>query len=440
MSSLIGNKIKEEPNLLFDKTDTSASHPQVYWGLRTYGPYDKEMPNLKLAIVSPQEKMDLVRGIITGLNNGTPILPGGMPRFFRCKIEEQVKECIAPSTSVDDYEKAALQFLKSTDYKDIDVILVYIPKTSRYFTNTPYYRLKSLFTSHGFLTQMITQTAIDNLKWSYLNLATAIYAKAGRIPWVLSSEMKNTDMILGLSISNVVTYRNKAGGFPKFVGCANVFDNHGKWMFLEGTANLYERDKPTRLEQFKELVSNALEKYRAVKKTFPKNITIHYYKKYSKEEIRSAKAILSDVAGDCNLTCVSIDTSHPFRLYDRKTGDGSFPRGAYVYLGSNEALLSTTGETPIAGRRMGTPKLLDIKILQRANQFLGKDGTDEIVNQVFALTKLDWATATPMIREPVTLQFSRAIAYLTAAMSEQEWKGITSSEVSPILNNRPWFI
>jgi len=440
MSYFVGNKIKEEPNLLFDKTDRSASHSQVYWGLRTYGPYDKGMPDIKVGIICPQGKLNLLRGIITGLNNGTPILPGGMQRFFRCKIDDQVKERITSSVDVEDYGKAALQFLKSTDYKEIDVVLIYIPKTPRYFTNTPYYRLKAMFTSHGYVTQMITQTAIDNLDWSYLNLASAIFAKAGRIPWVLESEMKNTDMILGLSVSNVVTYKNKAGGFPKFAGCVNVFDNHGKWMFLEGTAKLYEHDKPTRLEQLKALISNAVEKFRAVKKTLPKSIIIHYYKKFGKEEILSTKAILKDVVGDCNLTCVSIDSSHPFRLYDRKTGDGSFPRGAYVYLRHNEALLSTTGETPIAGRRMGTPKLLDIKIVQRAEPFSGKNGIDEIVSQVFALTKLNWATATPMVREPVTLEFSRAIAYLAAAMSELEWKGITSSEISPALNNRPWFI
>jgi len=440
MSYFIGNKIREEPNLLFDKTDGSASHPQVYWGLRTYGPYDKEMPNIRLGIISPETKIGLVRGIISGLNNGTPVLPGGIPRFLRCRIDDQVKECTTTSTSVDDYEKTAMQFLKSTDYKEIDVVLIYIPKTSRYFTNTPYYRLKAMFTSHGYPTQMITQTAIDNLNWSYLNLATAIFAKAGRIPWVLEGEMKNTDMILGLSISNVVTYKNKAGGYPRFAGCVNVFDNHGKWMFFEGTARLYEEDKSTRLEQLKVLISNAIEKFKAIKKTLPKNITIHYYKKFSNEEILSTKTILKDVIGDYNLTCVSINSSHPFRLYDRKTGDGSFPRGAYVYLRHNEALLSTTGETPIAGRRMGTPKLLHINIPQRAEPFSGKSGIDEIVSQVFALTKLNWATAMPMIREPVTLEFSRAIAYLAAAMSEQEWKGITSSEISPALNNRPWFI
>jgi argonaute-like protein implicated in RNA metabolism and viral defense len=124
-------------------------------------------------------------------------------------------------------------------------------------------------------------------------------------------------------------------------------------------------------------------------------------------------------------------------MYDRSTKDGSFPRGSFVYLRENECLLSTTGETPIAGLRMGTPRLLHIRLKHITEHFLE---IDDIVNQIFSLTKLNWATSMPMIREPVTLVFSKAIAYLAAAMSEQEWKGITKPEISPALNSRPWFI
>lgn len=135
---------------------------------------------------------------------------------------------------------------------------------------------------------------------------------------------------------------------------------------------------------------------------------------------------------------VSIDDSHPFRLYDIGVPDGSFPRGHYAYLAENQMLMSTTGHTPIAARRMGTPKLLHvISRDQRPSKFIEMD---DIAMQILSLTKLDWATATPLVREPVTLQFSREIAYLTAAISEQEWQSITRPEVNVTLSRRPWFI
>lgn len=431
---LTGSKIEEEPNLLFDKADSSAVHQQVYWGLRRFGPYDKSISRIRLAVISPEAKITQIRSLIDDLNNGTPILPGGLPQFFRCSIDI-VDEIILKSSETSEYEKAGVTFVKANDPKNLDVVLAFVPKTSRFFSNTPYYRLKAILASEGFSSQMITDWTFENLKWSYLNLASAIFSKAGGVPWVLESEMKNTDMILGISISNFVSYRHRAGTRPRYVGYVNVFDNHGGWMFMEGTATLYERAQ--RIEQLKELITKAVKRFEAKKNFLPRNIILHYYKRFGKQEIEAAVNILNELIGDCSVAFVSIDDTHPMRLYDLKVDDGSFPRGYYTYLDRNEILLSTTGFTTLAARRMGTPKLLHVTVKQYPKEFIS---LDDIALQVFSLTKLDWATVTPLVREPVTLQFSREVSYLTAAISEQEWQLIVRPEVNVILNTKPWFI
>ena len=433
-ASLTGNRIEKEPNLLFDKSDTSAVHPQVYWGLRKYGPYDKDRSVIKLVLMSPHKRMNELVEIVNNLNKGTLVMPGGMKRFFRCNLEI-VDEVYVDSLETHAYEDVSLNFVKRFDPREVDVVLVYIPKTGRYFSNTPYYRVKAILASEGYASQMVTNSTFDNLKWSYLNLASALFSKAGGIPWVLESEMKNVDVLLGISISNILSKKHRAGEIPKYVGYVNVFDNYGKWMFFEGTATLYERER--RFEQLRELILKAIQKFTAEKKILPKKIIIHYYKKWGKEEKECIIKTLKETLEDFNVGFISIDDSHPFRLYDITTDDGSFPRGYYVYLNKNEILISTTGHTPIAARRMGTPKLLHIKLEEYPSSFIS---IDDIALQILSLTKLDWATATPLIREPVTLQFSREIAYLTAAISEQEWQSITRPEVNVILNRRPWFI
>ncbi|MEM3871135.1 MAG: hypothetical protein QXE05_01025 [Nitrososphaeria archaeon] len=433
---LEGNHIEREPGLLFDKSDSSAVHQQVYWGLRRYGPYDKDkISSIRVGIISLKNKIDQVRKLIDELNKGTSIMPGGMPRFFCCSMDI-VKEEFVDSTSTQDYEESGMNFVKSSDPKEIDVVIAYIPKTGRYFSNSPYYRLKAILASEGYASQMITDFTFLNIKWSYLNLASAIYSKAGGIPWVLESGMKNVDILLGISISNLVSERQRAGKSVRYVGYANVFDSYGKWMFFEGTAQFYEKGK--NYEQLKELLSKAFQKFKAEKGFLPKNVMIHYYKKWGKEEITAVIKILNELLGDFHVGFVSIDDSHPFRLYDTSIMDGSFPRGYYVYLAENRFLMSTTGYTTIAARRMGTPKLLHIILkMQHPVKFIEME---DLALQILSLTKLDWATAVPLIREPVTLQFSREIAYLTAAISEQEWKSITSPDVNVILSKRPWFI
>jgi argonaute-like protein implicated in RNA metabolism and viral defense len=432
---LLGNRIEREPNLLFDKSDSSAVHPQVYWGLRTYGPYDKGISSVRLGIISPQSRMDQVKKLIDELNKGTPIMPGGMPKFFGSNLDVVV-EMPVNSTEVSSYEDKCWAFVKSSDPSEVDVVLVYIPKTSRYFSNTPYYRSKAILASEGYSSQMITDSTFLNLKWSYLNLASAIYAKAGGIPWVLESEMKNVDILLGISISNLVSEKYRAGVSARYVGYVNVFDSYGKWMFFEGTAKSYEEGKI--FEQLKELLSKAFQKFEAEKRFRPKNVVIHYYKRWGKQETDSVIKILDELLGDFNVGFISIDDSHPFRVYDTNVADGSFPRGHYAYLGENAILMSTTGFTTIAAKRMGTPKLLHVvSRMQHPSKFIEME---DLALQILSLTKLDWATATPLVREPVTLLFSREIAYLTAVVSEQEWKSIIRPEVNAILSRRPWFI
>ncbi|MHA1301856.1 MAG: hypothetical protein ACTSO9_20750, partial [Candidatus Helarchaeota archaeon] len=57
-----------------------------------------------------------------------------------------------------------------------------IPKTSYYFTRTPYYRCKVILASEFFSSQMITPFLFQNLKWSYLNLVVVIFIKADGTP------------------------------------------------------------------------------------------------------------------------------------------------------------------------------------------------------------------------------------------------------------------
>jgi len=433
VSFLEGNCIETEPNLLFDRTDSSAVHPQAYWGLRRFGPFDKTVGEIKIGLIAPANWMARLKNLIEELQNGVPIFPGGMQQFFRCDLiitkEQTVNAIAAP-----DYEKAGSDFVNVVDPRQVDVVVAFVPRTGRYFSNTPYYRLKAILATNGFASQMVTENTFANLQWSYLNLASAIFTKAGGAPWVLQSEMLNTDIILGISLSNFVSYKNRAGG-SRYVGYVNVFDSYGRWTFFEGIAQPYTKEE--RIENLKQLLLKALEKFKAEKGVMPKRFVIHYYKRFGQEEREATCKVLNKEVGDFKVAFISIDDNHPLRLYDKSTEDGSFPRGYYAYLGRNNALLSTTGFTPIAKRRMGTPKLLHIRLHQQPDEFTN---LDEAVYQVLCLTKLDWATVTPLVREPVTLQFSRGVAYLSAVISEHEWSLINKPEVSTILNRRAWFI
>ncbi|MHA1919937.1 MAG: Piwi domain-containing protein [Promethearchaeota archaeon] len=433
MPFLEGNKISDEPKLLFDKADPSAIHSQIYWGLRNFGPYDKELTEIRLGVICPDNVKTQVINLITDLQRGKPIFPGGMKRFFRVELTLE-KIITLNSMDIQEYQNKSLEFIYNTTNRDIDVVLIYIPKTSKYFTETAYYRCKAIFASEGYSTQMITNDLFLNLKWSYLNLAVAIFSKAGGTPWVLQDELENTDMIMGISTSNIISKYRREGDLKRFIGFVNIFDNYGKWMFFQGTATPYSKENL--IENLKILLNNAIIRFKSIKKYEPTNLFFHYYKKFSQIEKQRIIEILSEILPNFNVCFISIDDSHIFRIYNKSTNDGSFPRGNYVYLNENETLLSTTGFSTLTKYRMGTPKLLHI----RANTNNNFISLDNITKQVFYLTRLNWATVSSINREPVTLHYSKELAYLTAALSELEWKHITSSSINQLLNKKVWFI
>jgi len=435
MSYLRGTRL-EEPDLLFDKTDTSARNNIPYRGLRSFGPYDKDHTIMRLLVLTPESVKSSMDRLINALNNGSVRFPGGLKRFFRSRIEV-VRTITITSHRIEDYQESANEIIKTYDPKEIDLILCYIPLTNKYITNTPYYFLKAIFSSYGFPSQMVTSMVFSNFEWSLLNLATAIFAKTGGVPWVLADGLNEIDMILGISISNRITAKSRAGKRPRYVGCVNVFDRYGRWRFFEGTATIYNENIKSRMQQLNELFSGCITKYRSTQHRMPRNIVLHYYKRFSRFEIEKIEELLNDLLGEHNLACISINSNHPFRVYNKSVPDGSFQRGSYVEFNESRYLLSTTGETAIAGRRMGTPKLLDIKIIHMTDDFTSKN---ELVKGIFYLTKLNWGTSMPMVREPITLTFSEALAYLTAVLTEDEWMGIIKTQINPILSRRPWFI
>lgn len=423
-----------EPKLRFDKSDSSAVNSNVYWGLRNFGPYDKLTKEIRIGIICPRDKEAKVLGLINDLNNGTQIFPGGMKTFFRCKLKV-IDTYLINSQLLSEYEDISKLFIEKQNLSNISVVLIYIPYTEKNIINTVYYRCKAIFSTHGYATQMLTEKTFNNLKWSYLNIATALFSKAGNVPWVLQNDFKETDMILGIALSNLVGRMEAKLSKERYVGFVNVFDNYGKWMFLQGTGELYKKnDKES---QLKVLLKNSVDKFIFDKKYAPKKISIHYFKRWGKKEKKFVRDYLSGLLDEnYHLTFVSIDDSHIYRLYDLSTQDGSLPRGQYISLSERNILLSTTGQTTLSKLRLGTPKIL--KILYETDN--DKITDKHIVNEVFSLTRLNWASISPLIRKPMSLDYANKLAYLTAAISKQEWDDLTDSKINNLLSKKPWFI
>lgn len=430
-----GSAIEEEPQLIFDNADTSAVHKEPYFGLKAFGPFDKQCTALKLGIIVPKSSVEAVKKYVGVLQNGdSKYFAGGMRQFFKTSLS--ISHIIETNgVSITDYEDAGKRFVAKAKQSDTDVVLCFIPLTSNVHMNTPYYRLKAFLSLHNFPSQMITQKTIGYPTYSYLNIASALFAKSGFIPWALGAEMPHTDIIIGISVSDRICDDNRIIK-NRYVGYVNVFDRYGKWMFFEGVAEPYNKEEIS--GKIVLLVKKAVERYKLEKGVFPEKVHIHYWKRFSKDEKESVNTMLKELSSNVKIAYTSINSDHPYRFYDLESADGSLIRGYYAYF-NGDILLSTTGTSPQFKRtfRMGTPKLLHIKTEQYPEEFINKD---ELAYQILALTKLNWATSSVLIREPITLTFSQALANLTSVITESEWQEIQKISVNINMRNKPWFI
>lgn len=334
-----------------------------------------------------------------------------------------------------EYSQQILTSLKFNN--NLNVGVIYIPESMKYYKDSPYYKLKAYFASQGFPTQMITSKAFSpsnySINYTVLNICSGIIAKCGGIPWVLGEKLNGTDLLIGTSLSSKLSYIGENIQNNRYIGFANVFNEYGKWMYFCGTAKRYYRNQL--VEQLESLIAEIRSYYSIAQQPLPKNIMIHNSNRFSNINRIAIFDLLKKSFGEDVRACfITIDESHNYRAFDFNSEDGSLSRRNFIYLSDRQFLLSTTGSSDLKGAfRLGTPKMLNITADQYPNKYLS---LEDVAFQILALTKLNWAApASPVQREPVTIKFANKLAKLSANMIPSQWE-----EASDRLFNKPWFI
>lgn len=407
----------EEPYLQFDGASFIKPYPTQY-------PPHEEVQNFSIALYYPTTKEYEVKRLSLGIETY-------LRNYFLADEVNIVLHNIDKDPTNDQYVNEIQSSLRFEN--NFDLAIIYIPEMMKYRSNSPYYSLKAHFASSGIPTQMITEKTFRSggtLNFSWLNMCTAITAKCGGIPWVLQEELHETDIIIGMSFSAKLSNIGENIHKNKYVGFANVFNKYGKWCYFCGTASEY--NKNTELDQITEILGDIKQYYSNTEYRIPQNLIFHISKRTRYDlRIRIYAAAKNIFGENCRCAFLTIDESNNYRCFDSNSGDGSLARGHFVYFRDNEILLSTTGISNL-GRAKGTPKVLHITSNQYPEKFLS---LEDVAKQVLALTKLNWASVTPLQREPVTINYANRLANIAVNMGAESWNSISNT-----LYNKPWFI
>jgi hypothetical protein len=418
--------------LRFSPDIPSRRATHAFTGLRQHGPYDSSELNLRdgsLLFVFPASEQPLARRLADALLNGVGTYPG-FAKLFRVDVPGgSALKSLKVDADVGDLASAGAAYhdaiaARGTTSEEPDLAIVLVPRSERFEVQTPYYEAKAAFAQLAIPTQMVSSELLRDdtqFQWSVANIALAIFAKLGGIPWVVEAP-EDDDLIIGIGRADV----GRKNGRERHFGYAVTFVSNGiyrqTWSFTPTSdENLYEQ----RLE---EAIEAAL---RADLDHPPSRLVIHLAKQAGKREIETARRAMQSTGMNVPVAFLRLDDSSLHDIANTDVATFAPPKGLVAKLGTKRALLQTE-ELGALGPPNGP-----LLVTMDGRSTVPEHDFDRLVAQAFRLAHANWRGFNAQSK-PATLVYGEQLASLVGHLQDVDtWNpDLLRSE----LRTRPWFL
>ena len=242
------------------------------------------------------------------------------------------------------------------------------------------------------------------------NLYTALYYKAGGIPWRLIRDPSQlTACYIGVSFYKTLDLSKV------MTSIAQVFNQRGEGVIVRGgAAKVSKEDRQPHLsrEDARKLLSQALDRYRDVHRNFPARIVLHKTSTYNHEELDGFREAAEHNRIDY-YDFISVGES-PTRLFR----NGEYPplRGTLWHLDGRSHVLYTRGGVDFfetyPGLYVPMPLLFRCEAVAETPKALAQE--------LLGLTKMNWNNTQFDGREPITVRAARQVGSILRYIPEDE--------------------
>lgn len=236
------------------------------------------------------------------------------------------------------------------------------------------------------------------------NFCTALYYKAGGIPWKASGLGRNTCYV-GISFFQPIDAIGQLQA-----SMAQAFSDAGEGMVLRGSRFSWDRTQgPPRLSRqgAQEILQEVLTEYERHHKQNPARVVVYKSSTFSEEEIVGMEEALAGVASYHDLISVA-----PSDIRFLRTGQEPPVRGTVIQVAERRYVVYSRGYVPYLRLYPGMRIPQPLQMQHAA----GTGSIRELVGELLALTRMNWNSADFAAAEPITLGFSRNVGLILSEL------------------------
>lgn len=473
----IGNQVRIENNpdfkalirlkpskYCFDRSRTKLAD-YAWSGLERHGPFDREsFPKRtpRILVVCPDtvagrisQTMRLFRDGITSVERSR--FASGFAGTFRLVNPEFVNLPVqlfgVEDKSVARVYRDAIEDMLARDSSFDAAFNILLDEHSGLPDKfNPYLVAKSVLLSNGIPVQEAKSSTLiqtpNRLQYILQNVALALYAKMGGIPWTVDhGETVDDELVIGLGGAELSGSRFEKR--QRHIGITTVFRGDGNYLLSNLSRECSYDQYPEVLRESSAKVLREVKTRNGWKPGQTVRVVFHAFKPLKKLEIADIIASsVQEIGSEQNVefAFLTVSHDHSFNLTDSaqagivpRYGSGSpkgvhVPqRGTVVQLGKHTRLLSTTGPQMVKRPELPLPRPL---LLHLHKQSTYRD-FPYLSDQVLKFTALSWRSTLPTDR-PVTILYSSLIAELLGRLqSVGDW---SPAVLNTKLRNSKWFL
>lgn len=219
-------------------------HTSQFFGLREYGPYSAPTEHARLGFFYRKEDRELSQDLFRALRGDTYSTFLGMDRMFKTAIDRSnVVGIEVESFEPKDLDLACEALARDAkNAKPLPIAVVPFSKNKSEQDTANYSRAKHTVLSKRWPCQFVDRAKTlgdrNALKWSVSNIALAVFAKMGGVPWRVRATTLN-GLIIGIGQAHVV----RDNKIDRYVAYSVLTDTSGQYEAIRILGASSDRDE-----------------------------------------------------------------------------------------------------------------------------------------------------------------------------------------------------